>query len=257
MPHRHDRVHRVLDLIAELDQLAQPIRLHDEPRLRSVEVRVEGAAEHDVDRQRAEARRLDAQVAMQDEARHAAEAHFTGAPAVEAHERLDEAGWRVEADARLGLHRLHHAELDQRLAERDDAVPAHVAVAFVVHEDHAEVGLFGDRRQQIRAVHVGMAARLVHQQAAQRVEARLRISALLEDRAPAQRRRAGRDHAQRLAAGMQVDGLNRAAQLDHGVGAEAYSVISGAGWPSLNVNTVTADDFRSCFASNEYSPATP
>ena len=68
-----------------------------------------------------------------------------------------------------GAARVDPAELDGGGRERDHAMAAMVAVALVVGEDHAEIGVRADRVGEDAGIHVGMAARLEHQRAAQMV----------------------------------------------------------------------------------------
>ena len=63
-----------------------------------------------------------------------------------------------------------------------------------------------DRLGQQRAIHVGVAARLEHQRAAEMVEMLLRPGALVEHRLAFRAGQAFDDEAQRLAGGMRVDG---------------------------------------------------
>ena len=69
--------------------------------------------------------------------------------------------------------------LDRDRRHRDDAVAAHRAVALVVHEQHAGVGARRHRLGEDRAVHVGVAARLEHQRAAQMIRVRVRTHSRL------------------------------------------------------------------------------
>jgi hypothetical protein len=81
---------------------------------------------------------------------------------------------------------------------------AHGGVAFIVHEEHGKVRAGKVRFDQKRAIHVMMAARLVHQHFAQMVEIIADIGALFENGARRQRRIAGGDDPQRLAACVHV-----------------------------------------------------
>ena len=202
--------------VAELDQRAHLFRLDRQLGLLDVDVVVEGAAEHDVAGDLAEDRRLHFEVALIDESRHIGKAHAADLAAIPLDPGFDEAGRRVEADPGFRRAALDEVQLHQHLAERDDAVPAHVAIAFVVDEDHAEIGLVGHRRQQVGAVHVGVAARLVHQELAQIVALGLQPGALVEDGGARHRRHAGGDDAQGFAAGVGVDGVDGAGQVEHG-----------------------------------------
>jgi hypothetical protein len=78
-----------------------------------------------------------------------------------------------------------------------------------VKKDDAEIGSVGRLRQEA-AVHVGVSARLVDEQAANVVEVLGRIPALLEDRRALERRHTAGDDPKRLAGSVVVDCLDRA-----------------------------------------------
>ena len=68
---------------------------------------------------------------------------------------------------RLGFAPCHAATVDRPARQRDRGVAAHGAKAFVVHEQHGEIGLGMVGLDQQRAVHAVMATRLQHQAAPQ------------------------------------------------------------------------------------------
>ena len=118
-------------------------------------------------------------------------------------------GRNLVADRRHRLRRRVEAFLDQAGRDRDHPVAAHRAVALVVHEQHGHVGVVAVRRQQDRAVHVAMAARLVHERAADVIGVLLHPLAALQDGQHGHVREATADEAQRLAGGVQVHRLDR------------------------------------------------
>ena len=79
-------------------------------------------------------------------------------------------------------------------------------VALVVEEDDAEVGAGVVRLGDEAAVHVGVAARLVDEEAADAVEDLAGEPAALEHRPALERPDAAGDDPERLAAGVVVDG---------------------------------------------------
>ena len=81
-------------------------------------------------------------------------------------------------------------------------------VAGVVEEDHAEIGVVVVRLDDVAAVHVGMASRLVHEQAADVVQPLERVPALVEDRRAAQPVDPVRDDPEGLARSVVVDGAD-------------------------------------------------
>src|SRR5581483_8474521 len=180
-----------LDRPAELDQPRQLARLD-----RLLERRVERAAERDVD---LAARRP--QAPPVDERRNVAEAHRPDAAAVQARDRRQPAGRDVDHNLRA----LHQPALDRPGDERDRPVAAGGRVAGVVEEDGAEIGAVVLGLGDEAAVHVGMPAGLVDQQAADVVEPLQREPPLLEDRAALEPLDAARDDPERLVVGLVVD----------------------------------------------------
>jgi hypothetical protein len=76
-------------------------------------------------------------------------------------------------------------------------------------EDHAEIGTVPGLRQEA-AVHVGMPARLEHEQTAEVVEPLAREPSLLEHGPTRERGHTAGDDPKRLAGGVVVDCLDRA-----------------------------------------------
>ena len=99
-------------------------------------------------------------------------------------------------------------------AEGDHRVAAHGRVALVVQEQHRHVGVGMVGRHEQGAVHLGMAARLAHQQAAVAVEPRLRVPPPLQERGTFRGRIAVGDDPHGLACGVHLDGADRD-QLGH------------------------------------------
>ena len=77
-----------------------------------------------------------------------------------------------------------------------------------MEEHDTEVGTVVVRRHDVTAVHVGVAPRLVDEQAADVVESLERVAPAVEDRAPSQGLGAADDDPERLAAGVVVDGAD-------------------------------------------------
>jgi hypothetical protein len=76
-----------------------------------------------------------------------------------------------------------------------------------VEEHDAEVGPVVVRRDNVAAVHVGVPARLEHEEAADVVEPAGRVATALEDRAALRYGRPAGDDPKRLTAGVVVDGV--------------------------------------------------
>ncbi len=180
---RLERVHDLvgglelaLDLPSQLDQARQLGRAH--PLL---ERGVERSPEGDV-----HLVRTGRHPRRPDEGGHVAEAHRAHQAVLDARPCLEAAGRHVDDDAVHALAALDDPLVQRPGDERDRAVPARGRVAGVVEEDDAEVGAVVVRRDDVAAVHVGVAARLEDEQAAHVVEAREGVAPALEHRAPPQ-----------------------------------------------------------------------
>ena len=161
---------------------------------------VERAAEGDVDGAPG-----DLQPAGVDVRGHVAEAHGLHVAVLDARDRLQPSRGAVDDDAGLRLGRVDDAALDRPRDERDRAVAARGRVARVVEEDDAEVGALVLRLRDEAAVHVGVAARLVDEQAADVVDVLEGVAALVEDRAAGKRVDAAGDDPERLAGRVVID----------------------------------------------------
>ena len=192
------RLELCLDPATELDQARELTRLH--PLL---ERRVERPAERDVDDATG---RLE--VPRPDERRDIAEADRLDTPALDPRPRLEPPGRDVHDDARLPFAPLDDTGLERPRHERDRPVAARRRVPLVVEEDDPEVGAVVVRRDDVAAVHVRVPARLEDEEPADVVEALSRVAPPLEDRRALERRDAGGDDAERLAAGVVVDRLD-------------------------------------------------
>jgi len=196
---------RGLQLSAECDQARQLARL--DPLLERC---VERAAEREVD---------DAAGGLDplrpDERGYVAEPHRADATVLHRRPRLEPAGRNIDDDACLPLAPLDDAFVQRPRDERDRPVPACRRVALVVEEHDPEVGTLVVGRDDMAAVHVGVAAGLVHEQPPERIELRAREAAALEDRRPLERRDAAGDDAERLTARVVVD--DRDDRPAHGV----------------------------------------
>ena len=120
-------------------------------------------------------------------------------------------------------------------------MPAHVAVALVVHKDDAEVRAGRDGLGEKGPVHVRVPARLPHERLADTVEIVPGPAPLLENR----RARNARD-----ARGHDAQGLARGVRVERGVGvAEAHRrvyPITGVSWgmtPSALATPITASEY--------------
>jgi len=95
--------------------------------------------------------------------------------------------------------------LDRHRRDGDDAVAAHGAPAFVVHEEHAGMRIARHRFGQQRAVHVGVSARFEDQRLAQVIEPFHGPGALFQHGPAVRRRHALDDEPKRLPGRMGVD----------------------------------------------------
>jgi hypothetical protein len=77
-----------------------------------------------------------------------------------------------------------------------------------VEEDDAEVGTVVVRLDDVAAVHVRVSPRLEHEEAPHVVEPLERVAPLVEDRRPSERIGASGHDAERLPAGVVVDGAD-------------------------------------------------
>ena len=115
---------------------------------------------------------------------------------------LEAARRHVHDDPVLSLVPLDDALVECPRDEGDRAVPAGSRVAGIVEEDDAEVGPDVVCRHDVTSVHVGVAARLEHEEPADVVQALQCIAAPRENRLSAQRLDTSGDDAERLAAGV-------------------------------------------------------
>ena len=111
----------------------------------------------------------------------------------------------VDHDVVLALLLLDDALVERPRDERDRPVPARGRIAGVVEEDDAEVRFRVLGLDDEAAVHVGVPARLVHEQPANVVEPVVRVAPLVEDRRTLRRLDSVRDDPERLARGVVVD----------------------------------------------------
>ena len=131
----------------------------------------------------------------------------------------------------------------------DDAMTAHRAPAFVVHEQHAGVGTGRDRLGQQRAIHVRVAARLEHDRPAEMVEMPLRPCPLVEHGLAFRARQPFDDEAQRLTGGMGVDGPDTVDHCGCGITTDYARSLSAdytdyADLVNLNAFVFSAEKFR-------------
>ena len=190
----------------------------------TVRVEIEGAAEGDVAGDPTEARCVDHGICMNQEGRHVHEADACRALAVPGNESLDEAAGRVDPDSCLRLGPHDPAEFHRRGCECNDAMTAMIAVAFIVDEDDAEVGIRRNRLGQIAGVHVGMSARLEDESLAQLVDIVLHPVAPLHDRRAGKARQAADHDPEWLAPGMDFDGTEHSFDMHEESQARADSV---------------------------------
>src|SRR5262245_50735797 len=166
------RLELAIVLPPDLDQPRQLARLDA-----LLERRIEGAAERDVD-----GAAMDLDPLRPHEGRYVAKAHGRDAVAFHVRPRLEAARGNVDHDVVLALPSLDDTRVAGPRDERDRPVAARGRVARVVEEDDAEVGAVVVRLDDVALVHVGMAARLVHEQPADVVEPLERVATLVEDR---------------------------------------------------------------------------
>ncbi len=105
---------------------------------------------------------------------------------------------------RWHIRQLQHAGR-QRRGERNDAVSTHAAPALVVHKQHTEIPIVCGWRHGKGAIHVGMAAWLKHQAAADAIQMGLCKRATRDDGVTGGHIDAAGDDAQGFALGMQVE----------------------------------------------------
>src|SRR4029079_1423220 len=113
----------------------------------------------------------------------------------------------VDDDAVLTLAALHDPRVERPGDERDGSVTTGRRVPRIVEEDDPEVGSLL-RLDDVAAVHVGVAARLVDEEAAPAISPVWRVAPLLEDRVAAQPIHTARHDPERLARGVVVDRAN-------------------------------------------------
>ena len=174
---------------------------------------VEGAAIADIEVDQAEAGHRHRGIEGEGEGRHALERDGAGLAVFDCDAGAHQAAGALDGDRRFRKPERHQAGIDGPAAERDDGVAAHGAVALVVHEEHGEIGrgLAGAGRigrHGDDAVHIDVAARLEHEQAAEFIEPLARLAPLGEEGGSWNRRIARHDDAHRLPAGVHLDGLD-------------------------------------------------
>ena len=199
---------RVDDVLPLLDRPLELTPELDQPReLRGMHVlldrRVERASERDLELVLA-----DLEPGRVDVRGHVAEAHRAHATVLDVRPGFEASRRYVDDHVVLALGSLDDALVERPRDERDRPVPARGRVAGVVEEDDAEVRAVVVRLDDVAAVHVGMPARLVDQQAAYVVEPVVGVASLVEDRRPAQGIDAAGDDPERLAGSVVVDRAN-------------------------------------------------
>src|SRR5262245_44539027 len=107
----------------------------------------------------------------------------------------DSSGGGVDFDGGYIAVRWKKSGFNADFDEADDAMPAHGAEAFIVHEQHAHIAIRCDRLCKDAAVHIGMTARFPHQGAAQMVVMFASILAFFEDGLTGEVRKAARNDA--------------------------------------------------------------
>jgi len=112
----------------------------------------------------------------------------------------------LEGNLGDGFRRRHDAGVHRPTAQGDRGVAAHRRVALVVGEQDGEVGLGVIGSHGKHAVHVGVAARFVHQHAAEVVVMLGGVTTLVEDGVAFDGRITVGDYADRFATGVHLDG---------------------------------------------------
>src|SRR5271156_2670130 len=97
----------------------------------AVGVEIERTAECNIAGHRTERRCLDCDVLFPYKGRHVDEPDFSGVFTAPLHECLNNPARRVDTDARFGYLTLNPSQLDRCRRQRNDTVPAVVAVPFV------------------------------------------------------------------------------------------------------------------------------
>eukprot|EP00754_Rhynchopus_humris_P040027 Rhum_TRINITY_DN23087_c0_g1::Rhum_TRINITY_DN23087_c0_g1_i1::g.177067::m.177067 len=169
-------------------------------RVVDVDYGIEGAAVRDVEFDVTEALDLHSLVAVRRERGHVQERRGLDDLRVLLREVCrgpDQARRCVDAQRRLVVG--HQAHLVGELREGDDGVPAHGAVALVVHKEGAKVAALRGSLAQDGAVHVGVPTRLEHQRRPQLVVLLPEVPPALQDRAAGHGGHSAHRNAQRLA----------------------------------------------------------
>ncbi len=135
----------------------------------------------------------------------------------------DQAGGRLEDEARDRLGDRHQALVDEHGRGADRVRAAHGRVLGLLHDHEARIGLRGGRRQDEVAAGRRIAARLAKHQSAQMVALLGQVVALLEHRRARHLGHATDDDPARLSAGVRVHGADDPVQLHHGMVAQAVA----------------------------------
>lgn len=197
------------DAHADVDKFRLVAIIDDEVgegRLINIDIGIERATEGDVTGDVTEAGDINLEVGGEDEGRHVEEGDMLDLPVDEMGGGGNTTGGGVDAQGGAGGEGGKEADLQRDFDEGDDAMTAHGAEAFVVEEEHAEIAIEGDGRGEDRAVHIGVTARLEHEQAAEVVVVGAGVVTFFEDGGTGKFGKAAGDDAQGFTAGVGVDG---------------------------------------------------
>ncbi len=205
MLQHHLRARRRGDLARSSDQRLERRLEHREADPRGRQDRVEGAAEGDVEADRAEALRRYREIEMAREGGDALEGDLARAGLTDLDGDAHHAAGAFEIEAGDRALDRHQLVIDGPAADGDGGVATHRAVAGIMREEHGEIGLGVAGLDRDHAVHVRVSARLQHQASPDVVELRLGQAPLLQDAGTGQRRISLGDDAHGLARRVHVE----------------------------------------------------
>lgn len=166
---------------------------------------IEVAAVGDVDRHRPVRGQGDLLVRQQAERRCSDEGDAGDPPVLDRSGGLDQPGWGVQPDDRLGPGDGQLASLQQRGDGADGVAATHREVAVGFYEERADVGIGPGRRLQHDAAGHVLAARLQYESVPDPVVVGGEVQHLLHHAVTAERRDAGHDQPAGRTGGMDIE----------------------------------------------------